>query len=183
MVIATSISKTKLSSQDAGAINFETKWSYNLQVVVKDVVKYPLSTVGLITVITIDVNEAPIQDAVELKMLESDAVGSRVGDPLLTEDPDTPDDTTDDGHTFSMMDENGIFAITANGQVSFTNGAVNFESQSSYTVTVKVTDNGTPPMETVQDVTVSVRNTNDAPTLEESGKNTTQRNHSEPHTS
>jgi VCBS repeat-containing protein len=81
------------------------------------------------------------------------------------------------------MDENGIFAITANGQVSFTNGAVNFESQSSYTVTVKVTDNGTPPMETVQDVTVSVRNTNDAPTLEESGKNTTQRNHSEPHTS
>jgi hypothetical protein len=43
MVIATSISKTKLFSQDAGAINFETKWSYNLQVVVKDVVKYPSS--------------------------------------------------------------------------------------------------------------------------------------------
>ena len=67
-------------------------------------------------------------------MLESAALGTDLGDPIISDDPDTPDDVTDDGHVYSMVNGHGIFAISASGQISFIAGAVDFESQETYQV-------------------------------------------------
>ena len=59
----------------------------------------------------------------------------------------------------------GLFAIdTVNGDVTL-QGSLDYESQSSYTLTVKAKDNGSPSKEATATLKISVKDINEAPSI------------------
>jgi VCBS repeat-containing protein len=115
-----------------------------------------------LTVTVTDVNDAPVVDPASFSIAEDPASGAVVGSVTFS-DPDAGQ-----GHTFSIEGGNtgGAFAIGASsGQITVaTPGAVDFETDPSFSLTVRVTDDGTPVLFDEATITVTVTDVNDAPT-------------------
>ena len=68
-------------------------------------------------------------------------------------------------YSISASTAPGLFAIdTVNGDVTL-QGPLDYESQSSYTLTVKAKDNGSPSKEATATLKISVKNINEAPSI------------------
>ncbi len=83
-------------------------------------------------------NNAPAfpADSVTRTVAENSEGGANVGDPVVATDEDEGDEVS-----YSLVDESGSFEIWPSGQITVAEGAnLDFETQSSYTVTVTATD-------------------------------------------
>lgn len=111
-------------------------------------------------VITVtDGNDVPTSiSPTTLMVQENTAVGTVVGT-LVTADEDCCDT-----HTYSLLTYEADFSVSpSTGQVTVT-GSVDFESQSSYTLSVRTTDDGSPNLKKDGTVTVTVADVNEVPT-------------------
>jgi hypothetical protein len=73
-------------------------------------------------------------------------------------------------------DENSYFQIQKEtGQISVA-GVVNFEAKPLFTLVVRVTDDGTPPLSDTATVTITVADVNEAPTINSNQVATTDEN-------
>jgi hypothetical protein len=144
------------------AFNYEARSSYSIRVRSTDALGESVEKAFIITVT--DVNEAPTDITLShASVAENQAAGATVGT-LDASDPDT----TLQGYSFQLVSgavDNTLFAIDR-GRLT-TAASFDYESRSSYTVRVQVTDRG--GLSTTKDFAIAVTDTNDAPVLDNAG--------------
>ncbi len=125
--------------QTQGALDYEGKGSYAVTVTASD--GDGLTASIAVTVTVTDVNEAPAyaNASASLSVAENTATGADIGSPVVAADPDDGDTLT---YTMGTTADDGHFAIdSASGQLQ-TQGTLDYEGKSSYSVTVTATDGG-----------------------------------------
>ena len=138
-------------------LDYETQTSYDVTVRATDATD--LYAMIAVTIMVNDVNEAPTFDAepAELSVDENTEADMAIGDPFAAMD-------VDDGDTLTYTlggDDMASFAIDAmSGQV-MTSGALDYETKSSYSVTVTATDSG--DLSAMIAVTITVNDVNEGP--------------------
>jgi VCBS repeat-containing protein len=144
------------SLRENASFDFETKSSYSVRVQVTD---GPNSFQKAFTVTVSDLNEAPTDLILSPSAIAENAGANAVVGTLSPTDPDT-------GETYSYAlvsgtgsTDNGSFNIA--GSSLRENGSFDFETKSSYSVRVQVTDG---PNTFQKALTVTVTNVNEAPT-------------------
>lgn len=139
----------------ATALNYETAQSHSITVRVTD--SGGLTYDKPLTVNVVNVNEAPTGITLTLSptpLYENDPVGTNVGT-LTTSDVDAGDSAT-----YTLVSNPGnLFRMS--GNTLQTNAALNFESASSYPITVRVTDAGGLSFD--RSFNISLLNRNEAP--------------------
>ena len=124
--------------QTSGALDYESRDSYAVTVIAADGAGL---WVGLDATITVtDVDEAPAFAAasITLQVAENTAAGANIGSPVTATDSDG------DALTYSLGSTaaDGHFTIDSSSGQLQTSGALDYEGQRSYTVTVTATDGG-----------------------------------------
>ncbi len=148
----------------SSALDFETTPSFTLTVQVTDNGSPISSGTASVTINLTDVNEAPVINDQAFSLNENSANGTVVGT-VPVSDPDTGQT-----HTFAITAGNtgGAFAISNSGQITVAAvAAVNFEVNPTFTLTVQVTDSGTPGLSDTATVTVNLLNVNEAPVAQD----------------
>ncbi|MDC1187448.1 S8 family serine peptidase, partial [Gammaproteobacteria bacterium] len=149
--ISFSVSGSELAITSAGVItfatapNYETKDSYTATVTANDGVN---TTAQSITVNVTDVNDAPVFTS--SATLNGDENQTSIG---------TITGSDEDGNSLSFTVSGSELEITSAGVITFAS-APNYETKSSYTAIVSVTDS---VVTSTQDITVNVNDVNDAP--------------------
>lgn len=164
-VFAIDSSTGQLLINDPTALNFESTQQFILQIQIDDGGTPSLSATNSVTINVTDVNEGPsVPSGQSFTIAENSAVNSAVGSVTAT-DPDTtaPDNTL----TYSITGGNtqNAFAIdAATGQLTVNNSAaVDFETNSVFSLQVTVTDGG--GLSAVQTVTVNLTDVNETPSI------------------
>ncbi|WP_442507382.1 beta strand repeat-containing protein [Novipirellula sp. SH528] len=148
------------SLKTATTLDFGTKSSYSILVRSTDVGGLTFDQAFTITVTEVIPNVAPTAIALSENSIAEDAVsGSTVGTLSSTDANDG------DTHTYTLVagtgdDDNGSFTI--DGNLLKTAMTLDFETQPSYTVLVRSTDDGGLSFD--QTLTITVTNVNEAPT-------------------
>ncbi len=120
-----------------GALDYEGKSSYAVTVTASD--GDGLSASITVAINVTNVNEAPAyaNASASLSVAENTATGADIGSPVTAADPDAGDTLT---YTLGTTADDGHFGIdSASGQLR-TQGALDYEGQSSYSLTVTATD-------------------------------------------
>ena len=117
-----------------------------------------LSNIATVEITVEAVNRAPVVDATTFSLAEeASANGTEVGTPVTFTDSDAGQT-----HAFAIADGNvgGVFAIdAATGQITVLNSAaLNFDTMTSFDLTVQVTDNGLPSESGSATVTINLQN-------------------------
>jgi uncharacterized protein (DUF2141 family) len=137
--------------------DFETQASYAIRVRTTDA--GGLSFEQTFTITITNVNEAPVISAQSRSVAENTSTGTLVGAALTATDPDAATTLT---YSLTAGNAAGKFALNAStGQLTVA-GALNFETTSSYALTVQVSD-GT--LTSTATVTVAMTNVNEAPAI------------------
>jgi hypothetical protein len=146
---------------NSSALDFETTPSFALTVQVTDDGAPPESGTATITVDLTDTGEPPVVDPATFTVAENTAAATTVGTVTFT-DPDAGQT-----HTFAITAGNtgNTFAINAGTGTITVAQPPDFEATPSYSLTVEVTDNGTPALSGTATVTVNVSNVNEAPSI------------------
>lgn len=140
-------------------LNYETTPQFNLQVTVTD--NLNASSTATVTINLQDVNEKPQSGDQGFMINENSSNGTTIGTITAT-DPDAGQTLT---YSIIQGNSSGAFALGATtGLLSVNNNQlINFETNPSFTLTVKVQDNGAGTLSDTSTVTVSVQNVNEAP--------------------
>ena len=120
------------------ALDYETQNSYSVLVTVSDSKGGTDEITVTITVEDVDENSAPVfteGTSTTRVILESAESGTNIGDPVLATDAD--DDMLE--YTLDGTDAGSFSIDTSSGQLS-TNTTLDYDTQSSYSVTVSVSD-------------------------------------------
>ena len=126
----------QLKSNDI--FDFETQNSYSIRVQTTD--EGGLTFEKVLTIGITDINETPINLSVSNNTIaENQAIGTAIGT-FTTTDPDTDDTFTYNLVTGTGSTDNVLFTITGNQLKS--NGIFDFETQNSYSIRVRTTDQG-----------------------------------------
>ena len=156
-----SIVSTSGQLQTNAALDYETKSSYSVTVSVSDGNGGSDSISVNVNVTDVDENRAPVfteGDSTTRSIDENTASGVNIGSAVSATDPD--DDTLT--YTVSGTDAASFSIVSTSGQLQ-TNAALNYESKSSYSVTVEVSD-GNGGSDSIP-VTISVTDVNEAPSF------------------
>ena len=161
--------------QTRSALDFETKAMYSVTVSVSDskdadgnadtVVDDTID----VTISVTNVNDQPAfsTDTATRSVAENTAAAQNIGDPVEANDDDDGDSLA---YTLGGTDAASFAIVAASGQLR-TRGALDFETKSSYSVTVSVSDskdaggNADTAVDDTIDVTISITNVNERPTL------------------
>ena len=162
------IDSTSGQLQTKAALDFETKASYTVTVLVSDgknaAGDADTSTDDEITVTinVTDVNEAPTFDeAIPTRAIDENTVaGVDIGAPVAATDPDNGDTLT---YTLGGADAASLDIVSTSGQLR-TKAALDTETKASYTVTVSVIDDA--GLDDEVTVTITVLDVNEAPTFD-----------------
>ncbi len=135
------------------ALNYETKSSYAVVVTASD---ETLSDTINITINVSDANDAPVfaNDSTTLSIDENTDADTNIGDPITATDEDGDDLT----YTLGGTDANNFDLVEDSGQLR-TSGFLDYETKTSYALTITATDpdNSTDTI----DVTVNVNDVTD----------------------
>ncbi len=149
----------ELRVRDAALIDFETSTTHVLLVEVRDDGTPSLSDQGNVTITITNANERPNVQAQEFTIDENSAAGSAVGT-VAAQDPDA-------GQTLQYAIEGGsaTFSInpTSGALTVLANQALDFETSPTLTLTVRVTDNGTPAASNTATITIRLRDVQEVP--------------------
>ena len=143
--------------QTKAALNYESKSSYSVKVDVSD--GNGGSDSIPVTISVTDVNESPnfASSTATRSIAENTASGENIGSAVGATDPDTGDTLT---YTLGGADAAAFSIVSTSGQLQ-TNVALDYETKSSYSVTVTATDDDT--LSDTTTVTISVTDVNEAP--------------------
>ena len=146
---------------NSAALDFETTPSFALTVQVTDDGTPPESGTATVTVNLTDTGEPPVVDPATFTVAEDAAAATTVGTVTFT-DPDAGQT-----HTFAITAGNtgGAFAIDPATGVITVAQPLDFETTASYSLTVEVTDDGTPALSGTATITVNVTNVNEPPSI------------------
>jgi len=117
-----------------------------------------------VTINLTDVNDAPVVDAATFWVMENSGVGTGVGKVTATDEDRLPTQTL----TWEITHGNtgGAFEVDNTGQITVAQAApLDLETNPSFSLTVEVTDNGSPARSGSATVTIHLTNENEAPTL------------------
>jgi hypothetical protein len=144
--------------------NYETASPILVTLEVNDSMPIAGKTSKTITLVPVDVNEAPTIPAASFSVNENSAIDTVIGTIAATD----PDQGINGQIRYSLGATNplGVFAIDSiTGVITVSNSAaLDFESRSSIVVPVIATDRGTPPASATRSITIQVRDVNEAPT-------------------
>jgi hypothetical protein len=152
-IFAIDPSTGQITVASSTALDFEATPIYRLTVQVTDDGTPNLSGSATITIKSTNANEAPTVDAATFTIPEDAAIGSNVGTPVRFFDQDAGQT-----HTFAITAGNtgNAFSINAaTGQITVAS-ALNATSNPTYSLTVQVTDNGTPILSGTATITINV---------------------------
>jgi VCBS repeat-containing protein len=153
----------QITVANGSLLDFESRSSIELAILVSDNGSPVLGTFAPITINLTNVNEAPVVTPATFSINENSANGVMVGTVTAT-DPDAGQTRTfaitagNTGNAFSINAATG--ALTVNNAA-----ALNFEVTPSFTLTVTATDNGTPVQSGSAAVTINLNNVNEAPVV------------------
>ncbi len=156
----------KLSVAKDG-LDYETITSYTLTVQVSDAGTPSLKDTAIVKISVLNVNEKPeIADA--SYSVEENSVAGLVLGTLVATDPDesAPNNTL----TYKVLSGNnaGMFTLSDAGKLNVAKDGLDYETVTSYTLTVQVSDAGTPSLSDTAIVKISVLNVNEKPVVIES---------------
>ena len=155
-----------LSISNPSAVNFETNPVFQLGVTVTDNGQPQLSASATVTVSLTNVNETPVMPATQnLSVNENSAQGTAVGT-VTAADPDAGQSIS---YSIVSGNTNNAFAIAPSTGIITVNSSLNFESCSSYSLTVRATDNGSPVLWSEQLDVINVNNVNEQPVINNQG--------------
>ena len=152
-----SIVSTSGQLQTRAALDYETKASYSATVSVSD--GNGGSDSIEVTINVTNVNEAPVfsdGSSTTRAVAENTASGQNIGTPVAATDPENGTLT----YTLGGTDASSFSIVSTSGQLQ-TRAALNYETKTSYSVTVSVAD-GNGGSDSI-DVTINVTNVNEAP--------------------
>ena len=150
------IVNNQLKLKDANSADFETKDSYSVTISAADDADHSASLTYTVNVT--NVNETPTAISLSASAIDENSAGAVIGD-LTTTDVDA-----NDTHTYTLSGTDAASFEVVGGQLKLISSAsANFETKSSYSVTVTSTDAG--GLTNSQDFSVTVNDINDAPTL------------------
>lgn len=147
--------------KNKGPLDAEVNPVFTLTVMVSDAGGQ--SSMATITVTLDDENDPPVIAPQSFNLAENTVAGTIVGSVTAT-DPDSPAQTL----TYSLIGGNtgNAFGLTAGGQLFVMNRApLDFETNPVFTLTVQVTDNGSPALSSTATVTVNLTNLNEQPVI------------------
>jgi len=152
-----------LSVADGSLLNFESRTSIQLAMLLSDNGVPVLATFAPVTISIADVNEAPNLSDSSFTLDENAGNGTAVGS-VAGVDPDAGQSLTYSITSTSLL---GAFSINAStGQITVLNNAqLNFEAASQIVLTVTATDNGTPSRSASGQITINLRDLNERPLL------------------
>ncbi|GLE01986.1 hypothetical protein PINS_up010824 [Pythium insidiosum] len=155
-------SQRRLVVNASNALDFEKQTRYKITVQACD--SSNVCSSALINIQVNDVNEAPTLQSTSRSVAENAVAGTPIGSPLVASDPDIGQRLT-----FSITggNEQEIFEIqSCSGQLFVRRSSVlDYETTSSYAVTVTVQDNGEPSLSASASVQILVRDVNESPLL------------------
>ena len=151
----------EITVNNSSALNFETTPSFNLTVQVTDSGTPGLTDTATVTINLNGLNEVPAVNDQSFSVNENAANGAVVGT-VVASDPDAGDTLS---YAITGGNTNGAFSInTATGEITVNNSsALNFETNPTFSLTVQVTDNGTPGLTDTATVTINLNNLNEVP--------------------
>ncbi len=163
-VFAINSSTGLITVADNSSLDYETTSQYSLTVQVTDDGSPNLSDTATVTINVTDVNEAPVLGNVTFSLGEDAANGANVGTVSGT-DQDSPAQTLT--YAITAGNGDGVFAInTSTGLITVAdNSSLDYETTSQYSLTVQVTDDGSPNLSDTATVTINVTDVNDPPVL------------------
>jgi hypothetical protein len=145
-----------ITVNDKTYLDYETKTSFTLTVQANDGEFSPTDTV---TINITNVNEAPVIADKSFTIDENTSNETSVGS-VSYSDVDADSNLTLD---ITSGNTNNAFAIDNNGNISVNNSsALNYESQSSFTLTVEVTDG---ELDDTAQITIDLNDVNEAPVM------------------
>ncbi|WP_254512303.1 cadherin domain-containing protein [Anatilimnocola floriformis] len=141
-----------LTVTNGSLLNFEERPTYVLMVSVTDA--GGLTAINNMTINVTNLNEAPIVASQSFSIAENSPNGTLAGT-VLAFDMDQADSKT---FTITAGNLTGAFAINANtGAIRVADSVLlDYESVSSFALTVQVTDNGSPALSSTATVTINV---------------------------
>ena len=140
--------------------NFEVKDSYSIRVRTTD--SGSLTFEKAFTISIHDLNEAPTGLALSASSVNENVAAGSVVATLSASDPDRPAQTLSYSLAAGTGDtDNAAFSIS--GTSLKINASPDFETRPSYSILVRVTDNGTSPLYMEKAFTITVNNLNEAP--------------------
>jgi len=146
---------------DAAAINSSAAASTVFTIKVTDNGTNPpnLSTTATVTINY--VNSPPVMSPQTFSVAENSAIGTVVGTVVAT------DPNTNQTLTYSIVSGNvgNVFALNPSTGVITVAGAINYEGTSTYSLSVKVTDNGSGALSDQETMTINITNVNEAPVI------------------
>ncbi len=137
-------------------IDFEQQDRLELNVLIRDSAPTPAVTSYTQVIHVIDQNDTPLISSTAFLVREN-SVGTVAQ--LLVADPDS-----DQQHAFELLGGSGdaIFDVSDDGAIFVRPGAVvDFETATSYTLDVRVSDNGQPPEASQATITLLINNVNE----------------------
>lgn len=153
----------RLVVNNSAAINFSANPTFTLHIRVVDSSMPQLEDNAVVTVNVQDINLPPVASDVTFSIDENPAIGAVVGTVMAT-DPDASDTLT---YAIISGNAGGQFSINGStGQITIANPVgIDFETNPSFALVVRVTDNGTMPSALFDDanVTINVNNLNEPP--------------------
>ena len=152
-----------LSVNNSAALNYESITSFGLTVRAQDNGQGNLYSQAIVTVNLTNVNENPNISAQAFSIAENSPNGQQVGTVVAT-DPDAGQTLT---YSIISGNTNNAFAINSNtGALSVNNSAaLNYESITSFRLTVRAQDNGQGNLYSQAIVTVNLTNVNENPNI------------------
>jgi VCBS repeat-containing protein len=147
---------------DVNDLDFETNPTFALTVKAEDDGSPAKDDSDTITINLNNLNEAPVVNAATLSLPENSANGTSVGTATFS------DQDSGQTHTFAITGGNtgGAFQIDpSTGEITVADSNdVDFETNHPFSLTVQVTDDGSPNLNGSNTVTVNLTNVNEVPT-------------------
>jgi VCBS repeat-containing protein len=144
----------QMTVANAALLNFEAVTSVTLTVTATDNGNPALSSSALVTISLTNVNEAPTIANQSFSVAENSANATIVGD-VTASDVDAGQSLS---YSIAAGNTGGAFAINAaTGRITVANtAALNFETNPSFALTVRVTDSGNPALSSTATVTINL---------------------------
>ncbi len=149
---------------DSSQLDFETRPSFSLDVVVTLQGAAGFSLNRQITIALNDLNEVPQIAAQAFSVFESAVNGEVVGSVIASD----PDAGANGQLSYSVIGGSGqnVFAINAgSGQITVADAAAMNIANSPYSLQVQVSDGGTPSLNAAATMTITLTDVNDAPSF------------------
>ncbi len=151
----------EITVANRAALDYETHPTFTVTVEVTDSRTPGLTDSATITIHLVNLNEAPLVNDQPFSVDENAANGTSVGT-LVATDPDAGDRLT---YSITGGNTDGAFALDADaGEITVANrAALDYETHPIFTLTVEVTDNGTPGLTDSATITIHLVDLNEAP--------------------